>query len=172
MVAWTNAPRLTALVIVQPDAAGVVPPGPVSCHGVARPCALSGFAGTMMSQFTLAAAAACAGAAGVDALGEALEQGAAADAEAAAAGADATAAGLADAATQLPSADWLIVVLLLPETAMMIPSVRPNAIGMARGTAMRAARLLRPRRRHPDRCPLSMQSTSMDVPCDAPGGSP
>ena len=66
MVAWTNAPRLTALVIVQPDAAGVVPPGPVSWYGVARPCALSGFAGTMMSQLTLAAvAAAAAGAAAV-----------------------------------------------------------------------------------------------------------
>src|SRR5271165_3897327 len=30
MVAWTNAPRLTALVMVQPDAAGDVPAGPVS----------------------------------------------------------------------------------------------------------------------------------------------
>ena len=66
MVAWTNAPRLAALVIVQPDAAGVVPSGPVSWYGVARPRALSGFAGTMMSQLTLAAAAAAtAGAAAV-----------------------------------------------------------------------------------------------------------
>src|SRR5260370_37572894 len=63
MVAWTNAPRLTALVIVQPDAAGVIPFGPVSWYGVARPCALSGFAGTMMSQLTLPAGAAAAGAA-------------------------------------------------------------------------------------------------------------
>ena len=60
MVAWTNAPRLTALVMVQPDAAGVVPSGPVSWYGVARPLALSGFAGTMMLQLTLAAVAACA----------------------------------------------------------------------------------------------------------------
>jgi len=39
------------------------------------------------------------------------------------------------------------------------------------GTAMRAARLFLPRRRHADRCPLSIQSTSMDVRCDAPDGS-
>jgi hypothetical protein len=44
--------------MVQPDAAGVIPFGPVSWYGVARPCADSGFAGTMMSQLTLAAAAA------------------------------------------------------------------------------------------------------------------
>jgi len=30
MVAWTKAPRLTVLVISQPDACGVVPLGPVS----------------------------------------------------------------------------------------------------------------------------------------------
>ena len=58
MVAWTNAPRAAELAIVQPDCAGVMPAGPSSCHGVARPCALSGLAGTMMRQFTLAAAAA------------------------------------------------------------------------------------------------------------------
>jgi hypothetical protein len=43
---------------------------------------------------------------------------------------------------------------------------------MARGTAIRAARLLLLRRRHADRCPLSIQSTSMDVRCAAPGASP
>jgi hypothetical protein len=58
------------------------------------------------------------------------------------------------------------------ETAMMIPRVRPSAIGMARGTAIRATRLLLPRRRRADRCPLSIQSTSMDVRCVAPGASP
>ena len=42
--------------MVQPDCAGVIPPVPVSWYGVARPVALSGFAGTMMSQLTLAAA--------------------------------------------------------------------------------------------------------------------
>jgi hypothetical protein len=67
IVAWTSAPRLTALVVVQPDAAGDVPSWPVSWYGVARPRALSGFAGTMMSQLTLAA--------GGDALAEALGQG-------------------------------------------------------------------------------------------------
>src|ERR1700722_12636893 len=41
--------------MVQPDCAGVIPPGPVSWYGVASPCADSGFAGTMMSQLTLAA---------------------------------------------------------------------------------------------------------------------
>src|SRR5580692_13137578 len=55
MVAWTNAPSAAALVISQPDCAGDIPPGPVSRYGVASPCADSGFAGTMMSQFTLAA---------------------------------------------------------------------------------------------------------------------
>ena len=55
IVAWTNAPRLAALAMVQPDCAGVIPSGPVSWYGVARPRADSGFAGTMMSQLTLAA---------------------------------------------------------------------------------------------------------------------
>jgi len=82
------------------------------------------------------------------------------------------AAGLADGEPQAPSDDWLMVVTGPPETARMIPRVSPNAIGIARGTAMRAARLFLPRRRHADRCPLSIQSTSMDVRCDAPGGSP
>src|SRR5260370_31272536 len=105
----------------------------------------------MMSQLTLAAAA---GAAAVD-VGAGL-----ADAEA-----------LPDGLAAAPRADWSIFVALPPETARMIPRVRPNAIGMARGTAIRAARLLLPRRRHADRCPLSIQSTSMGVRCDAPGGS-
>jgi hypothetical protein len=81
-----------------------------------------------------------------------------------AAGALAAAAGaLAAAEAHEPRADCAIVVELPPETAIMIPSVRPSAIGMARGTAIRAARLLLPRRRRADRCPLSIQSTSMDV---------
>src|SRR5580700_8355437 len=42
--------------MVQPDCAAVIPPGPVSWYGVASPFADSGFAGTMMSQLTLAAA--------------------------------------------------------------------------------------------------------------------
>src|ERR1700761_6241364 len=56
IVAWTNAPRLAALAMVQPDCAGVIPFGPVSWYGVAIPCADSGFAGTMMLQLVLAAA--------------------------------------------------------------------------------------------------------------------
>src|SRR5690242_21465970 len=81
-----------------------------------------------------------------------------------AAGALAAAAGaLAAAEAHEPRADCAIVVDLPPETAIMIPRVRPSAIGMARGTAIRAARLLLPLRRRADRCPLSIQSTSMDV---------
>jgi len=76
------------LVIVQPDAAGVVPAGPVSWYGVARPGALSGFAGTMMVQLTLAAVAA-----------------AAAGAAAAGAGAEAGAEALADGLAEAPRAD-------------------------------------------------------------------
>src|SRR6185312_8887856 len=118
-------------------------------------------------------AAATAGAA--DAEADADGQGAAAaDAGALAAGALAAGAAplaLAAAEAQAPRADCSIVVVLPPETARTIPRVRPSAIGMARGTAIRAARLFR-RRRHADPCPLSIQSTSMwDVPCAAPGAS-
>jgi hypothetical protein len=81
----------------------------------------------------------------------------------------ALALALADGEAHDPRADWVIFVVLPPEIARMIPRVRPNAIGMARGTAIRAARLLLPRRRHADLCPLSIQSTSMDVRCAAPG---
>jgi hypothetical protein len=79
---------------------------------------------------------------------------------------------LAAAEAHEPRADCATVVVLPPETAMMIPRVRPSATGMARGTAIRAARLLLLRRRDADRCPLSIQSTSMDVRCAAPGASP
>jgi hypothetical protein len=158
--------------MVQPESAGDVPFGPVSWYGVARPCALSGLAGTMMSQSVLSAAA-CTGAPDPDADGQG-DGAAEADAGALplAAGAGALAAGaawfplaagagaLAAAEAHEPKADCSTVVALVPETARMIPRVRPSAIGMARGTAMRAARLL-PRRRHADLCPLSIQSTSM-----------
>jgi hypothetical protein len=56
MVAWTKAPRFALLAMVQPDASGVAPSVPVSCHGVASPVALSGSAGTMIAQLVLAAA--------------------------------------------------------------------------------------------------------------------
>src|SRR6266700_3426429 len=165
MVAWTNAPSAAALAMLQPESAGDVPFGPVSWYGVARPCALSGSAGTMMSQSVLSAAA-CAGAPDPDADGHGDG---AAEADAGALPLATGALALAAAEAQLPSADCSIVVVLPPETARMIPRVRPKAIGMARGTAMRAARLC-PRRRHADLCPLSIQSTSMwKSPGDAPG---
>jgi hypothetical protein len=118
-----------------------------------------------------AAAEADAGALALAAGAGALALAAATAALALAAGAGALALALAAAVAQSPKADCRIVVELPPETAMMIPRVRPSAIGMARGTAIRAARLFR-RRRHADPCPLSIQSTSMwEVPCDAPGAS-
>src|SRR5580700_6824871 len=200
MVASTKAPSFAAFVIVQPSP---------SCHGVARPRALSGLFGTVSVQFNDAAACAAvwfrliaapvpstglvakspswrnavrplaklaaggtAAVAAVPALpladgqGEAEAEG---EALATAAGLPDT-AGLADGEPHAPIADWLMVLTGPPETARMIPRVSPNAIGMARGTAMRAARLFLPRRRHADRCPLSIQSTSMDVRCDAPDG--
>src|ERR1700751_1553725 len=49
MVASTTAPWVPALAIEQPSP---------SCHGVARPCALSGLAGTASVQFIDAAASA------------------------------------------------------------------------------------------------------------------
>src|ERR1700678_2646205 len=100
----------------------------------------------MMSQLTFAAVVV----AGVDEPGDALG-GALARADA-----DALPDGDADA----PSADWSILVVLPPDTAMMMPRVRPSAIGMPRGTARRAARLFRVRRRHADRCPVRIRSTS------------
>ena len=49
MVASTNAPSVPALAIEQPSP---------SCHGVARPAAVSGLAGTVSEQFSEAAASA------------------------------------------------------------------------------------------------------------------
>src|SRR5580692_11151978 len=167
MVASTKAPSLPAFVIVQPSP---------SCHGVARPRALSGLLGTVSVQFIDAAACAAvwfrlmaapvpstglvatspswrkavcplaklaAGATTAAATAPALPvpdgQGEA-EALAAAAGLP-DAAGLADGEPHAPAADWLMVVTGPPETARMIPRVSPNAIGMASGIAMRAARL-------------------------------
>ena len=200
MVASTKAPTFAAFAIVQPSP---------SCHGVARPRALSGLAGTVIVQFIEVAACAAVwfrlmaapvpstglvarspsgknavwplaklGAGGTTAAATpapelADGQGAGDALDGAAAGLpESEAAGLADGEPQAPSDDWLMVVTGPPETARMIPRVSPNAIGIARGTAKRAARLFLPRRRHADRCPLSIESTSMDVRCDAPGGSP
>ena len=78
-----------------------------------------------------------------------------------AAGGQELADGLAEA--EVPRGDWVMCVLLPAETASMIPRVRPSAIGTARGTAMRLARLLA-RRRDAGRCPLSIQATSSGLP--------
>jgi hypothetical protein len=58
-----------------------------------------------------------------------------------AAAAGALAAGDAEAEAQVPRADWAICVVPLFETARTMPRVRPRATGMARGIAIRAARL-------------------------------
>src|SRR6266568_7734720 len=102
-------------------------------------------------------------AAGALALAGALAAAAAAAGALAAAAAWLPLAAGAAAEAHDPMADCAIFVVLPPETAMMIPRVSPSATGMARGIAIRAARLLLLRRRHADRCPLSIQSTSMDV---------
>jgi hypothetical protein len=105
----------------------------------------------MMSQLTFAAAAAGAGAVAVGAALAALTDG------------DGVAPGEALALAVAPAAVWLMAVLEGPPVnARTAPSVRPRAIGMARGTAMRAARLCG-RRRHAGLCPVRIQSTSMRV---------
>jgi hypothetical protein len=151
--------------MLQPEPAGDVPFGPVSWYGVARPCALSGLAGTTMSQSVLSAAAA-----GADAAAEPDADGqGAGEAEA-----DAGALTFAAEALAAAGAAWLPLTVgaALPLAAAEAQPRADCSIGIARGTAMRAARLFR-RRRHADLCPLSIQSTSMwEVPCDAPGASP
>ena len=139
--------------------------------GMAKSAAVAGLAAAAEPDADgQGAAAAELAAAGALAAGALAAGALAAGALAAAAGALAAALGAAEA--HEPRADCAIVVELPPETAIMIPRVRPSAIGMARGTAIRAARLLLPLRRRADRCPLSIQSTSMDVRCVAPGASP
>ena len=63
--------------------------------------------------------------------------------------------GLADGiADDVPAACWMAVCCGPPEKASMTPSVRPSAIGIASGTAQRAARLCC--RRQADRRPIGM----------------
>jgi hypothetical protein len=151
-------------------------PAASTAFAPARPARFAALFGGMVKLAAVAPAAVAAAEPEADGQGAAAAELAAAGALAAgalAAGALATGAGaLAAAEAHEPRADCAIVVELPLETAMMIPRVRPSAIGMARGTAIRAARLLLPRRRRADRCPLSIQSTSMDVRCVAPGASP
>ena len=160
-------------------------PAASTAFAPARPARFAALFGGMAKLAAVAPAAAAAAEPDADGQGAAAAELAAAGALAAGAlaagalAAGALAAGhwpragaLAAAEAHEPRADCAIVVELPLETAMMIPRVRPSAIGMARGTAIRAARLLLPRRRRADRCPLSIQSTSMDVRCVAPDASP
>jgi hypothetical protein len=59
------------------------------------------------------------------------------------------------------AADDELIFAVLPEGARTSPRVTPNAIAMVRGTAIRTTRSLLPPRRHADRWPLSIQSTSI-----------
>jgi hypothetical protein len=107
---------------------------------VARPRALSGFAGTMMSQLTLAAAVvvpvpdpdgAVDGATDGEALGDAL--------------------------AEAPSAaSPRSVTAERPATATTIPITRPNTTGIAIATAIREELFLRLYRRHANRSLLSI----------------
>jgi hypothetical protein len=108
-----------------------MPSDPVSWYGVARPLALSGFAGTMMSQLTLTAAVVVAAA-------------------------EPLADALAEALALTPRAAWLMIEFPPPETAMKTPIAAPSATGMASGTATRAMRFRPVRRRHADLRPVIM----------------
>src|ERR1700722_7556106 len=137
MVAWTNAPRAVAFVISHPDWAGDIPPGPVSWYGVASPCAVSGFAGMMMSQFTLAASVMM--------------------------GALPVAAGLApapasDGVWAAPSGVTATPGLRDPPplNATTAPITSPSTTGTAKKIASRAMRVRSRRRRHADRCLLAI----------------
>jgi hypothetical protein len=91
---------------------------------VASPFAVSGFAGTTMSQLTLVAAVVVAALPVADGDGLADPDG------------PADADGLAEA----PRAVWVILTECpFPVIAMIIPRVRPTAIGTARAIVMRVA---------------------------------
>src|ERR1700722_5880102 len=175
--------------MVQPDCAGVIPPGPVSWYGVASPCADSGFAGTMMSQLTLAAVVVA-----VLVVADAVGHGAAeligvvgaVPVVAVAVAAVVAGAGLETAAVGdavLPEPWWPCPAVLAgttyaagdaqlafaasarlfaPEWSTMMtiaPTATTSATGMATGAMRRASGRLD--RRRADRCLLGMQSTSM-----------
>jgi hypothetical protein len=99
--------------MVQPEAAGDIPPGPVSWYGVARPWALSGLGGTMMSHDTLAATVAALAVAVADGHGVA-----AADAVGAAVavvvGAAVAVAGAVAVCVAAATAGVAVAVLVLP----------------------------------------------------------
>src|SRR4029077_12174422 len=119
-------------------------PAASTAFAPARPARFAALFGGMAKS---AAVAGLVAAAEPDADGQGAGAAELAAAEALAAGAlaaGALAGALAAAEAHEPRADCAIVVELPPETAIMIPRVRPSAIGMARGTAIRAARLLFP----------------------------
>src|SRR5690348_18183881 len=108
-----------------------------SCLKAVGPLALLG-AGATAAAAAVAVALAAAGAAGeADVHGAGLALAATAGALAA----GALAAAEAEAEAQVPRADWAIWVAPPFETARTMPRVRPSATGMARGIAIRAARL-------------------------------
>ncbi len=127
IVACTKAPRLTALLIWHPDCAGVIPLVPVSWYGVARPRAVSGLRGTMMSQLTLAAAVVAAAA---------VADGART--------APPPVAALADGLAEAPSAvSPSSVPAERPLTAITTATTRPRATGIATATAIPEERFRR-----------------------------
>src|SRR5690349_4832639 len=122
--------RLSALPAPSTGALARLP----SCLKAVGPLALLAAGAT-------AAAAAVAVAAAAGAAGEADVHGAALALAAVAGALAAAAAGEAEAEAQVPRADWAIWVAPPFETARTMPRVRPSATGMARGIAIRAARL-------------------------------
>src|SRR5689334_4100639 len=125
--------RLSALPAPSTGALARLP----RCLKAVGPLALLG-AGATAAAAAVAVALAAAGAAGeADVHGAAL----AGAALALAATAGALAAAEAEAEAQVPRADWAIWVAPPFETARTMPRVRPRATGMARGIAIRAARL-------------------------------
>ena len=153
-MACANAPRLAKLAMVQPDACGDIPFGPVNWKGVARPGAVSGLAGTTSTQLTLAAAAA----AGVAVAGALVAAGLAVAVGLAVALAVAVAAGVAVAAP-VPWAERFRLAFRSPTKCR--PRTRPTAIVMTRGTAISMTRL--PCAPDGDQCLLRIKSTSMPL---------
>src|SRR5689334_4513548 len=138
--------------MVQPDAWGDIPSGPVSWNGVASPGAVSGLAGTMSTQLMLAATAARVAVAVAGTTGDARAVVAGlAGALPVAAGVPPTGAG--------PCADSR--KLAFRSLTSLIPMTRPTAIVMTRGTAIS--------RKRPfgapgaDQCRLRIKSTSMPL---------
>jgi hypothetical protein len=137
-VACTNAPRLAKLAMVQPEASGDIPSVPVSWYGVARPWALIGLGGTMMSHDTLAAAAAALAVAVADGHGVAVADvvgAAVTGAVAAVVAADVAAVGAAAAGTVAAG----VAVLVVPAAVVAGAAVLSGAAVLAWVPAWAAA---------------------------------